>query len=125
MIPVRETSLDKRTKRTPEDKKKAKELIEKMRDEDSRMVTGIFRNMEVPGGDFELSYKMYPGDTIKTYHFEDGKEATIPIGLAKYINNNLKVPIRDYLRNAKGERMLDTCIGGWRQLKQFVSKEFM
>jgi hypothetical protein len=67
--------------------------IKRMRDRDSEMVTGIFKNNENPGsggsrGALQFSYKAYPGDTNEFYEFWDGERYTIPRGVARHINNN-------------------------------------
>ena len=64
-----------------------KRQIEKMREADSQMVTGIFENKENEGGTITFSYKKYPQDKIETYTMTDGKRYTIPKGVAKHLNN--------------------------------------
>lgn len=122
---VKEITLGKRTKLDAESKKKSKETIDKLAKENAKLVKGIFRNMEVPGGDLEFAYREFPGEPVRVYHFWDGQEYEIPLGVAKHINKNTKVGIRDYMRNAKGEKLLTSCIGGWRQRYTFTSSEFM
>lgn len=122
---VREVSLDKRTKMSQEDKKKSSEMIEKLRKENAKLVKGIFRFIEVPGGSIEFAFREFPGEPVRVYEFFDGKEYEIPLGVAKHINNNMKVPKRDYMRDAKGNKLLTTAIEGWRQRAEFVSTELM
>lgn len=67
--------------------------IEKMRDRDSEMVTGIFKNLENPGvnggkGSVSFGYKAYPGDDFVFYELWDGERYTIPRGVARHLNNN-------------------------------------
>jgi len=122
---VKEIDLNKKTRISSEGKKKSKELIEKQSKEHDKLVKGIFRNIEVPGGDLEFAFREFPEQPVRVYHFVDGKEYEIPLGVAKHINNNTKVAIRDHMRNSKGEKLLQTCVGGWRQRYQFVSSDFM
>jgi len=120
---VKEYTSGARRKRSKEELKKAEELREKARDEDSQMVVGIFKNIEVPGGDLDFTYRKYKEDPYRSYHFEDGKEYTIPIGVAKHINNMTKVKKHEYLVDAEGKKMPK--VGSYRQRFQFLSKEFM
>jgi len=122
---VKEFNLRPKTKRTKEELKKAEDLRLAAKDEDSKMVTGIFKNIEVPGGDLTFTFRKYKEDSYQTYHFLDGKEYSIPLGVAKHINNMTKVPKRAYATNEKGEKQLYTVIESYRQRYQFLSKEFM
>ena len=120
---VREFTSTSRRKRSKEELKKAEELREKMRDEDSKPVTGIFKNIEVPGGDLEFTYRKYKEDPYRSYRFEDGKEYTVPLGVAKHINQMTKVKRHSYLVNQEGKKI--SGVGSYRQRYQFLSKEFM
>lgn len=122
---VRDVNINTRRKRSKEELKKAEDKRLKLKDEDSKMVTGVFKNIEVPGGDLEFSYKKYKEDSIKVYHFQDGMEYTIPIGVAKHINNMTSVPERDYATNPDGTKALYTIIKSKRQRYQFLSTEYM
>jgi hypothetical protein len=67
--------------------------IKKMRDRDSEMVTGIFKNLENPAtnggrGAVCFSYKYYPGDENTMYELWDGERYTLPRGVARHLNNN-------------------------------------
>jgi hypothetical protein len=67
--------------------------IKKMRDRDSEMVTGIFKNIENPAtnggrGSVVFSYKYYPGDENAIYELFDGERYTLPRGVARHLNNN-------------------------------------
>lgn len=68
-----------------------------MRDKDREMVKGIFRYHEVPGGAFEFVYKAYKGDEVERYLLVDGCVYTIPLGVAKHLNNNVWYPQYDYV----------------------------
>jgi len=120
---VKEISVGNRRKKTKEEIKKATELLEKARAEDSKMVTGVFINKEVEGGDLSFTYKKYKEDPHRTYHFEDGKTYTVPLGVAKHINNQTKVKRHSYLVDKNGKKILGT--GNPRQRYQFNSTEFM
>jgi hypothetical protein len=120
---VKEFSGSIKKKRNKEELKKAEELRQKMREEDGKMVTGVFKNIEVPGGDLQFTFRIYKEDPYKSFHFEDGKEYTIPLGVAKHINNMTKVKQHAYLVNKEGKKIPG--IGSHRQRYQFLSKEFM
>lgn len=120
---VREYTVAGRRKRTKEELKHAEELREKARDEDSKMVTGIFKNIEVPNGDLEFSYRAYKEDPYRTYYFKDGGKYTIPLGVAKHINNMTIVKQHEYLVDKDGKKIAG--LGKGRQRYQFLSTEFM
>ncbi len=122
---VKEFTVGTKTKRSKEDLKRAEELREKARDEDSKMVTGIFKNIEVPGGDLTFTYKKYKEDNYRTYHFYDGMKYTIPLGVAKHLNNQTAQNKREYGKNPDGSPTLYTIIGSKRQRYQFLSTEYM
>jgi len=120
---VKEFTIGPSKKRTKEELKKAQETIEQQRDEDSQMVTGIFKNIEVPGGDLTFTYKKYKEDPYKTFYFKDGGKYTIPLGVAKHINTMTKVKQHAYLVDVEGKKIPG--IGSHRQRYQFLSTEFM
>ncbi len=67
--------------------------IKKMRDRDSELVTGIFKNLENPAtnggrGSVVFSYKYYPGQENEVYELWDGERYTLPRGVARHLNNN-------------------------------------
>jgi hypothetical protein len=122
---VKEISINRRTKRTPEELTAAEDKRQKALEEDSRKVTGIFKNLEAPGGDAEFAYKVYKEDPIRVYHFNDGQKDTIPFGLAKHINNGTAYANRDYVTNPDGTKQLYTYVKSKTQRYQFLSTEFM
>ncbi len=69
-------------------KKISKEEMEKMRQEDNRMVRGIFRSHEPRGGSVSFSWRKYKGDPIRHFHLQDGVEYQIPLGAAKHLNQD-------------------------------------
>lgn len=67
--------------------------IQKMRDRDAEMVTGIFKNNENPAssggrGSVSFGYKAYPGDEYEFYELCDGERYSLPRGVARHLNNN-------------------------------------
>lgn len=110
-------------KLTKEQRKAAEDKRLKERDEDSKMVTGIFENEEVPGGDVTFTYRKYKEDPYKTYTFVDGHEYTIPLGVAKHINNQTQEKRHKYLVDKNGRKVVG--LGPSRRRYKFSSKEFM
>lgn len=67
--------------------------IRKMKDRDSELVTGIFKNLENPGsggsrGSLVFSYKAYPGEENTIYELWDGERYSLPRGVARHLNNS-------------------------------------
>jgi hypothetical protein len=72
---------------------KRKPTAEQLKTEDHKMVEGIFRFFEVPGGLMSFSFKKYKEDQIARYDFEDGRRYTIPLMVAKHLNSNCSYPV--------------------------------
>ncbi len=67
--------------------------IQKRRDRDAELVTGIFKNLENPAtaggrGSLVFSFKFYPNDENAIYELWDGERYTLPRGVARHLNNN-------------------------------------
>lgn len=112
-------------KRTAEEKKKLKATIEANREEDSKMVTGKFKNLESKGGSLTFSYRKYKEDPYRTYTFIDGNTYTIPLGVAKHLNKGTTVAERDYAVGPDGVKKLYTIIKNRRERFSFTSTEYM
>jgi hypothetical protein len=120
---VKEFTVGTKIKRSKEDKILAEDLRIKQRDEDSKIVTGIFKCDEVKGGDLTFTIKLYKEDPYKTYYLEDGKTYSIPLGIAKHINNMTRQKEHAYLVDKDGKKI--NGIGAYRQRFSFLSTEFM
>lgn len=118
---VKEIHIEGRKKNAAE-KKKAEELLEKMREEDSKIVSGIFKNLEAPGCNAEFSYKYYKGEPIRTYNLEDGKKYDIPLGVAKHINKQCRYVKHKYLVDKEGNPLKTWDVP--LQRYQFISTEY-
>lgn len=73
--------------------------VKSMRDRDSEMVSGVFKNLENPArggslGAVTFPYKAYEEDEVVIYEFYDGERYTIPRGVARHLNNDCY--IREY-----------------------------
>ncbi len=89
---------------TPEVKveQKGKDLTY-MRDRDKQLVKGIFKFYEVPGGTMSFVYKKYKGDEIQKYTMVDGQVYSIPLGVAKHLNNDCWHPVHSYATDENGK----------------------
>jgi len=120
---VKEITITDRSKLGAEAKRKASAMLAKYREEDAKLVKGVFKNLEAPGCDLEFPYLKYKGEPIRVYTFEDGKEYTIPLGVAKHINQQCKYKRHKWLVDAEGKPMLGADKPTERY--QFVSTDFM
>lgn len=66
-------------------------------DKDREKVKGIFRFFAVPGGVMKFSYRKYKWDKTERYELVDGGVYTLPIGVAKHLNNDCWYPEFDYI----------------------------
>jgi hypothetical protein len=85
---------------TQEKKKQSRQQIQNqikyMRDKDREMVKGIFRYYEVPNGQLSFPFRKYPGDEVENFTLVDGQVYTIPLGVAKHLNNDCWYPIHAF-----------------------------
>lgn len=66
--------------------KNKSDVIEKLREHDSMMVTGRFMNRRAPGQQVKLPYMKHSTDPVKWYILRDGGTYTIPRGFADQLN---------------------------------------
>jgi hypothetical protein len=93
---------DKKPKIT---KSEFKNRIEALKERDSEMVTGIFKNLEQPGGSVSFNLKLYDGDDFShEYTFFDNERYTIPRGVARHLNNNCAYKAYKYLPGESGDK---------------------
>ncbi len=93
------------------------------RDKDREMVKGVFKYYEVPGGVVEFCFKKYEQDPLEKFTMYDGQVYTIPLGVAKHLNNNTWYPVHEYGRNEDGSALQR--IGQKIRRMAFQSLEFM
>lgn len=91
--------------------------IQRDRVEESRPVKGIFRNFETPGGEVTFPYRAYKGDPIAMYKLKDGKEVTIPLGVARHLRHRCEYPVRGWRVD---ENNLATHTATNRMVKRFT-----
>lgn len=72
------------------------EQLEAARIADGKLVRGIFRFHEVPGGRLDFPFLKYPGDEVKKFSMKDGEVYEVPLGVAKHLNTNCWYPLYGY-----------------------------
>ena len=87
-----------RINRTPVNK----ESIEGMTYETDKNVSGTFVNIECPGQPAKICCKLYKGMQYFAKVFEDNEKATIPLSVARFINERCKAHKHEYLQDDKG-----------------------
>ncbi len=115
---IQEFRVTPKSKRSKEELIKAEDMRLQARDEDSRVVTGIFKNLETKGGDITFTYRKYKEDPYQTFHFEDGKSYSIPIGVAKHLKEMTKVKRNEYLVDKDGKKIVG--VGSYNQRFEFI-----
>lgn len=85
-------------KTTPDKKKEVSFEEQKNRE----MVKGIFHYHEVPGGIMKFFYNEF-SDKVEHYELEDGEVYTIPLGVAKHLNDNGWYPIHAFEVDENGK----------------------
>jgi hypothetical protein len=60
--------------------------LKKFMDEESKLVSGRFKNYETPGGDLKLCCGKYPGQPLFKMTLEDGGIYKVPLWVARHLN---------------------------------------
>lgn len=63
-----------------------KEYKDRIMERDNTMVTGIFRNLEMPGSVIKVSFRIDDKNGFRHEYFMDNQEYTIPYAWAKHID---------------------------------------
>jgi len=71
--------------------------IEKMRQEESRIIKGVFQDNELKGGTVKFPFKKYKGDKIITYSLTDGCEYELPLAVVRHLNSGCAYTEDSYL----------------------------
>lgn len=77
--------------------------IEAMTPEKDRPVTGTFLNVECPGQPAKICGKYYKGMEYFSKVFEDGERCTIPLSVARFINERIKYDQHSFILDEKGQ----------------------
>jgi hypothetical protein len=88
--------------------------MERLRDRDSEMVTGIFKNYENPGMTVAFGFKLYKGDEIDHYILEDGERYRIPRGVARHLNQDCFYYEYKQLKGAESDAVVQTGLADGR-----------
>lgn len=120
---VEDITLEKKVPLSAIKKKEAQDLLNRQYEEESRLVKGVFKNLECPGGTEEFQYRKFPQDPIRKYKLQDGETYTIPLYLAKHINVTCNEKQHQWVVDVNGNKTIDVTRG--RQRFQFLSTEFM
>jgi hypothetical protein len=99
--------------------------LAKMAQHDSQMVRGRFNYIENKGGKFKCSQKFGKGFRLFRETFIDGHEYTIPLGVAKYINNKCRYPRLQPAIDDKGREIPNTSVEVQVQRAEFSIYEFI
>ena len=105
------------------DSSKVKVNLTYQRDKDREKVRGIFRFHEVPGGSMSFMFKAYKEDQLERYDMVDGEVYTIPLGVAKHLNNDCWYPVHAYTTDENGRSSMK--IGQKVKRCSFQSLEFV
>lgn len=76
--------------------------IEALTKETDRMVKGTFVNIECPGQPAKISCKFYKGMEYFAQTLQDGESYTIPMSVARFINERCKYEVHSHLTDEKG-----------------------
>lgn len=66
------------------------------RDKDREIVRGKFIFHEVPGGEMRFSFQKYKEDPVEDFRMMDGQIYSIPLGVAKHLNQNCWYPVHEF-----------------------------
>ncbi len=81
--------------------------IEAMTPETDKKVFGTFVNIECPSQPAKICGKYYKGMPYFSETMEDGKKYTIPLSVARYINERLCYHRHSYIQDEKGNPIKD------------------
>lgn len=76
--------------------------LDMIREKEKELVKGVFKFYEVPGGMMEFMYRKYKGQKPERYSMVDGRVYTIPLGVAKHLNNDCWYPVHAYSVDSEG-----------------------
>ena len=95
----------------------------KERERDRKPVKGIFRFYEVPGGSMSFVFKEYEGEPVARFDLVDGDMYTLPLGVAKHLNQRGWYPIHTHAIDENGKASIR--IGKKKRRFSFQSLEFI
>ena len=78
--------------------------LDDKRAEEQKMVRGIFRFHEVPGGQMDFVFRKYKGQPLEKYSMKDGEVYEVPLAVARHLNTNCWYPV--YGHNDKAQAVV-------------------
>lgn len=97
--------------------------MRKLKENDHKIVEGVFRCYEPRGGSVTFTFKKYKGDAAKKYTMVDGETRKVPLMIAKHLNQNCWYPKHSYIMDMDGKPTIDQ--GKKVQRYGFESLEFL
>lgn len=111
---------------------KKKLTLEEQRLRDRQPKRGIFKYHEVPGGVLRFPFKKYKEDPVEQFELFDGQIYTLPLGVAKHLNENCWYPEYSFVKGdpslKTGSSYVDSMsmnVVGKTRRTSFSSLEFM
>ena len=93
----------------PQNKKPVnKDSIEGITKETDRIVTGTFVNIECPGQSAKICGRYYKGMDFFIKTFMDGEKCSIPLSVARFINERCHYDQHSFLMDDKGQHIKNT-----------------
>lgn len=120
---VQDITLEGKVPLTKLEKEESRKKLEEEYKKVSKLVKGVFKNLEAPGGTLEFTLRLYPQDPVRKYTFEDGGEYEIPLYVAKHINKTCNEKQHQHVVDKNGKKTVDVTKG--KQRYEFLSTEFM
>lgn len=77
--------------------------IEAITPDTDKKVTGVFVNVEYPGQTAKVCARLYKGMQYFCKVFEDGERATIPLSVARFINERIAYEEHTHILDADGK----------------------
>ncbi len=108
---------------TPATRSEAEKKLEEEYAKDSQIVKGVFTNNENPGMGLEFVYKKYKQDPLEKYTFEHNGVYSIPLGVARHINNNTYYNVHEHTKDENGRA--DTRISSKVRRFTFQSMDYL
>lgn len=116
------TVMTKRTVVNSENRSKYEELRKKQQKADNKLVTGIFKNLEDPGGTIQFPYRKHKEDDIVTYTLTDGERYDLPLCVARHLNTGTRIEVPLDVCDMHGNPVKQI---KYKECFQFVNEEYM
>ena len=119
--PAIESLPEKIKKQNVVSRKPIPEHVKAAMEREMKPVTGIFQCLEPRGGSVTFSFRAFPG-SIESYTMKDGETYTVPLAVAKHINQHCNYATNKYIMDDKGFPI--QTIGKVNHRFTFTSKDF-